>query len=115
MTNALGEDVPNNVVDDMDVDRIEALPPTTFRRNVDLEIVNADKEGYLKSYIILPPLVYGLAKTRFVDAGIQHSHSFLVPTMINIALARGEVGIYGPGKNVWDHVYLYEREYLFPH
>jgi hypothetical protein len=35
----------NTVYSDNNVDQIEALPPTAFHRNVDLEIVNADKEG----------------------------------------------------------------------
>ena len=97
----------------MNSDRIEALPPTALHRNVDLEIVNADKEGYVKSYIIVAPQVYGLAKTRFVDAGIQHSQSFIIPNLIKLALARGEVGIFGAGKNVWDNVHVNERKYFF--
>ena len=36
----------DTVYNDNNVEQIEALPPTAPHRNVDLEIINADKEGW---------------------------------------------------------------------
>ncbi|KAJ6631943.1 hypothetical protein B0H10DRAFT_2314 [Mycena sp. CBHHK59/15] len=53
--------------DDSNADQIESLAPTQPHRDVDLEIINADKEGYIKSYIILFRSVYGPADGKFID------------------------------------------------
>jgi len=94
----------------MNADQIETLSPTAPHRPVDLAIVNADKEGYVKTYIVIPPTIYGLAKTRFVDAGIQNPHSMQLPSLIEAALDRGQAGMIGEGKNVWSSVEVHERE-----
>jgi len=113
MVDSRGNSDEGEVYDDMNADQIETLSPTAPHRHVDLEIVKADKEGYVKTYIVLPPVIYGLAKTRFVDAGIQNPRSIMIPTLIKLALARGEAGMIGDGKNVWDNVEIHERMCLF--
>jgi hypothetical protein len=37
----------DTIYSDADPDQIESLPPTQLHRNVDLEVVNADKQGIL--------------------------------------------------------------------
>jgi len=113
MVDSRGNSDEGEVYDDMNADQIETLSPTAPHRHVDLEIVKADKEGYVKTYIVLPPVIYGLAKTRFVDAGIQNPRSIMIPTLIKLALARGEAGMIGHGKNVWDNVEIHERMCFF--
>jgi len=95
----------------MNPNQINALSPTAPHRPVDLEVVNAGKEGYVKTYIVIPPTIYGLAKTRFVEAGIQNAHSVQIPSLIEAALLRGEAGMVGAGKNVWSNVEVHDREY----
>ncbi|KAJ7119847.1 hypothetical protein C8R44DRAFT_853853 [Mycena epipterygia] len=76
--NARGMFVGETIYDDTDADQIESLSPAQPHRNVDLEIINADKDGtvpilaspierwfefligYIKSYIILLPTVPSL-------------------------------------------------------
>jgi len=99
-----GKEVPVDVWDDMDVERFETISPTVPHRPVDLEILNADKEGYLKSYLLIIPVVCGEPKSRFVDAGIQHSRCTIVVLLGKPALERGEAGVIGEGKNVWSIV-----------
>jgi len=99
----------------MNADQIEALSPNAPHRPVDLEIVTAGKEGYVKTYIVIPPNIYGLANTRFVKAGIQNAHSMGIPSLIKAALARGQSGMIGEGKNVWSNVEVHDREYYFAH
>jgi len=106
-----GKEVPVDVWDDMDVDRFEAISPTALHRPFDLEILNADKEGYVKSYLLVIPVVYGEPKSRFVDAGIQHSRCAMIILLGKPALDRGEPGVVGEGKNVWSIVDVNDCEY----
>lgn len=39
---------------DLDVDKLNALPEDVMHRNVDILLLEANKAGYLKSYIIVP-------------------------------------------------------------
>lgn len=61
-------------------------------------------EGYIKSYIILPSTIYGIASNILVERGIQNPHSIQVPTLIRAALDRGQAGTVGAGKNLWPDV-----------
>ncbi|KAI0938010.1 hypothetical protein AcV7_003323 [Taiwanofungus camphoratus] len=38
------------IYSDMDIAQIESLPPTAVHRNVDLAIVEADQQGYVRTY-----------------------------------------------------------------
>jgi hypothetical protein len=66
--------------------------------------------GYIKSYIVLPSTIYGLATGKLVDMGVQNRHSVQIPFLINASLARGQAGIVGEGKNVWPNVNIDESE-----
>ncbi|KAF8199609.1 hypothetical protein BJ912DRAFT_1139672 [Pholiota molesta] len=101
---ARGEYSTNVIYDDANPDQIESLADTQLHRNVDLPIVNADREGYLKSYIILPSTIYGIAKGVLVEKGIQNPHSIQVPALITASLDRGRGGMVGAGKNLWPDV-----------
>jgi nucleoside-diphosphate-sugar epimerase len=94
----------DTIYDDSDADQIETLLPSQIHRNVDLVNVNADKEGYVKSYIILPSTIYGIATGRLVDKGIQNPHSIQIPLLIKASIDRGRAGMVGLGKNLWPNV-----------
>ncbi|KAL1940288.1 hypothetical protein VTO73DRAFT_9240 [Trametes versicolor] len=87
-------------------EEIESLPDTTFHRNVDLPIVNADKEGWLLGYIVLPSTIYGLASGQLVDAGVMNRRSAQIPLLIKLAIARGQGGMVGQGKSIWNSVHI---------
>ncbi|KAJ7222841.1 NAD(P)-binding protein [Mycena haematopus] len=101
------------VYDDSDVDQIESLAPTQLHRDVDLAIIAADAEGYVKSYIILPSTIYGIAANRLVDLGIQNPHSRQIPKLIEAALDRAQAGMVGEGKNLWPNVEIHELSELY--
>ncbi|KAJ7485954.1 NAD-binding protein [Mycena latifolia] len=101
------------IYDDANADQIETLAPTAMHRNVDLAITQADAEGYVKSYIILPSTIYGLATGRLVDMGIQNPHSQQIPALISAALDRGQAGMVGEGKNLWPNVEIHELADLY--
>ncbi|KAJ7064773.1 NAD(P)-binding protein [Mycena amicta] len=101
------------VYDDSDAAQIASLPETQIHRNVDLAITDADAQGYIKSYIILPSTIYGLATGRLVDVGVQNPHSIQIPALISAALDRGRAGMVGEGKNLWPNVEIHELADLY--
>ncbi|KAK7044380.1 hypothetical protein R3P38DRAFT_3388776 [Favolaschia claudopus] len=101
------------IYDDSDVNQIQSIAPTQMHREVDLEIVAADSEGYVKTYIVLPSTIYGLATGPLVDLGIQNPHSQQIPLLISAALDRGRAGMVGEGKNLWPNVEIHELADLY--
>ncbi|KAI0091093.1 NAD-P-binding protein [Irpex rosettiformis] len=111
-TKGLG--ISDRIWNDDDPDDIEKnIPPTAFHRNVDLPIVEADKQGYLKSYIILPSTIWGIAKNPLVDAGISNPYSKQLPALIQAALARGQAGVVGKGQALWPSINIEEQTDFF--
>ncbi|KAG6822868.1 hypothetical protein H0H92_012233, partial [Tricholoma furcatifolium] len=94
------------IYDDKDATAIEALPATQPHRIVDLAVIDADKEGFVKTYIVCPSLIYGMATGKLVDLGLQNKYSIQVPYLISIALERGQGGMVGQGKNIWPNVHI---------
>lgn len=110
---AAGLTATDIVYDDLNPDQIETLAPTQPHRPVDLEIVQADKEGYVKTYIILPSTIYGIAKGKLIDAGLTNPHSQQIPSLIKVSLARGQGGMVGTGQNLWPNVEIHEVADLY--
>ncbi|KAG6820957.1 hypothetical protein H0H93_009193 [Arthromyces matolae] len=94
------------IYNDDDPVQIETLPPTQYHRPMDLAIIDADKQGFVKTYIVLPSLIYGLATSKLVDLGLQNQHSMQVPYLISVSLDRHQVGMVGQGKNLWPNVHI---------
>ncbi|KAH7927395.1 NAD(P)-binding protein [Leucogyrophana mollusca] len=111
--NAAGKHGTDVVYSDTNVEQIESLSPTQIHRNVDLEIVEADKLGYVKTYIIIPSVVYGVASSPLIDLGLQNPHSILVPVLFKASLDRGQGGTVGEGKNIWQNVHVDDLAALF--
>jgi len=102
--NAKGMYTYDTIYNDNNVEQIESLAPMQPHRNVDLEIVKADGDGYVKTYIILPSTIYGIAKGKLVDIGVQHRYSVQLPLSIKESLLREQAGVVGEGKNIWPNV-----------
>jgi hypothetical protein len=83
-----------------------AINPKALHREVDIEVVKGDTEGYVKTYIVLPSTIYGIASGPLVDAGFANPHSVQIPGQIKLGLVRGQAGVTGEGKNVWPHVHI---------
>ncbi|KAF8961483.1 hypothetical protein BDZ97DRAFT_1759854 [Flammula alnicola] len=87
-------------ISDLDVDKLNAIPVEVIPRNVDIAIIEADKAGYVKAYIIAPGAVFGLPSGPLVDLGIQKTSSALA-IFIKPALVRRQGGYIGKGLNKW--------------
>ncbi|CAL1702836.1 unnamed protein product [Somion occarium] len=103
---ARGAYASETIYDDMKPEQIEALPATQLHHNLDLAIEEADKAGYLRSYIVFPGTIYGVASGPFVEAGIQHPFSVQIPGLTLAALDRGQPGMVGKGLAIWPHISL---------
>ncbi|KAJ7589792.1 hypothetical protein C8J56DRAFT_888018 [Mycena floridula] len=88
------------VYNDMDIAQIESLKPTQSHRDVDLAIVEADTQGYVNTYIILPGAVYGTPGGVLARAGIQNATNLVFTTMLKQSILRGGAIILGEGKNI---------------
>jgi len=112
-TGVLVEDTKGNsksekVYDDTKVEDIESLADEQPHRVVDLEIVAADKEGYVKSYIVLPSTIWGIASNILTEKGLQNPRSQQVPLLVSTSVQRGVAALIGQGLNVWPHIYYDE-------
>jgi hypothetical protein len=122
------------IYSDANVEEIESLPPLQPHRPVDLLVVAADQEGefermklpsalmelqlaghigYVRTYIIFPSAIYGLASNPLVEAGIQNPYSQLVHHLVRASIDRGQGGVIGLGKNIWPNVENGEQADLF--
>ncbi|KIJ63834.1 hypothetical protein HYDPIDRAFT_40854 [Hydnomerulius pinastri MD-312] len=104
--NAGGNYAYDTVYDDLNLDQLETLPDTQLHRNVDLRVIAADKEGYARTYIVLPSTIYGFATGKLVDLGIQNPRSILIPVLVQVSLSRGRGGMVGKGANRWPNVHI---------
>lgn len=111
--NASGLHDSSTVYSDASVEQIESLAPSQPHREVDLAVVGADQQGYLRSYIVLPALIWGLATGPLVDIGVQNPHSQQIPLTIRSGLKRGKAVIVGEGKNFWPNVNIEELGDLY--
>ncbi|KAJ7282434.1 hypothetical protein C8J57DRAFT_1499430 [Mycena rebaudengoi] len=70
------------VYDDANAEQLDTFDHKQPHRNGNLEILEADEEGYIKSYIVAPDTIFGIATGKFVQMGLQNSHSMALPFMI---------------------------------
>ncbi|KAJ7598699.1 hypothetical protein C8J56DRAFT_1039585 [Mycena floridula] len=97
---------PSNLIDDTDTAKIEAIPLTALHRNVDVELIQADQQGYVKTHIVVPGLLYGIASGKVADSGAQQTTNRLGWVLFSFVIERGEAGMLGEGMNEWSYVEL---------
>ncbi|EPS98845.1 NAD-binding protein [Fomitopsis schrenkii] len=102
---AEGKYATETVYSDLDVEKLKAIPDNAYHRSIDLAVISADEEGYARTYIIIPSLIYGLGSGTLFDAGIARRISIQIPTIIKASIDRKRSGLIGPGKAVWPHVH----------
>ncbi|KAJ7158829.1 hypothetical protein C8R46DRAFT_1110467 [Mycena filopes] len=103
------------VYSDLNIAQLETLSPDQPHRNVDLALVEADSQGYVKTYIILPSTIYGFASGPLVEAGLQNPRSQQIPTLVDVSLQRKQGGTVGKGKNWWGNVHIDDVADLYLH
>ncbi|PBK84773.1 NAD(P)-binding protein [Armillaria gallica] len=111
--NARGLHSTDVVYSDLDIPLFETLPPSQPHRNVDLAVIAADNEGYVKTYIILPPTIYGVPTGILHKHGLQRSLVSQVRVLVEVSIARKQGGVVGEGKNHWPNVDVNEMVDLY--
>ena len=81
------------VYSDLDADEINRLPDTAVHRNVDLMVLSASPK--VKTHIILPPTVYGIADHALAQKGISNPFPGHIPLFIRYSIDRGQAGMVG--------------------
>ncbi|VDC00633.1 unnamed protein product [Peniophora sp. CBMAI 1063] len=66
----------------------------------DVEIVKADQEGYIRSYIVLPSTSCGILTGPVADANIEHIHSRQIPEAIVIGMKHSRTRL---AAAIWSH------------
>ncbi|KAF7349072.1 NmrA domain-containing protein [Mycena venus] len=89
----------STIYKDTDIAQIEALPATQLHRNVDLAIVDADMQGYINSYIVLPGIVFGTPRGILAEARVQNTTNLGFTSILSASFARRAAGFVGEGKN----------------
>ncbi|KAL7904488.1 NAD dependent epimerase/dehydratase family protein [Trichoderma velutinum] len=77
------------------------------QRTSDITVVETGLEVGVKTYIIMPPLIYGQGSGLFNTLSIQ------IPLLIRQAIKSGRAEIIGPGDQVWDHVHISDLTELY--
>ncbi|KAG2158554.1 uncharacterized protein EDB93DRAFT_1245782 [Suillus bovinus] len=111
--NAAGDYATDTVYSDLDIPLIETLPKTQPHREVDIEVVAADEKGYVRTYIVLPSMIYGIANTPLVKLGIQNPYSIQIPKLIKAGIDRKQGGVVGKGLNLWPNVHINDIATLY--
>ena len=54
MDNTLGMHGEHTTYSDLDIEKLNPIPETVLHRNVDIPIIEPDKAGFVKTYLIVP-------------------------------------------------------------
>lgn len=86
--------------DDLDEDRIKAIPSDAIHRPVDEMVFEADSEGYVDGWIICPPLIYGPCSGPITRESTQ------VPYLVQAFVKMGMAFYFGEGTSVWSNIHI---------
>ncbi|VDC02361.1 unnamed protein product [Peniophora sp. CBMAI 1063] len=102
---AMGSPASGPALSDMDpnlYDHKNALPYTAIND----ALIAADAEGFVRTYIVFPSVVYGTLKGLLVDAGIAHAYSLAIAVAVKLSIQRGQGAMVGPGLNRWSGAHV---------
>ncbi|KAL0568650.1 hypothetical protein V5O48_013335 [Marasmius crinis-equi] len=105
---AAGDYASDMIWDDENVSQLDSIAPDAFHRPAELKVLSADEEGYAKTYIVCPTLIYNAARNPLVDVGISNSRTSLFKMLILMAVKRDFGVTIGKGENLWANVHIGE-------
>ncbi|VDC02900.1 unnamed protein product [Peniophora sp. CBMAI 1063] len=111
---AHGEDIPGKTYVDTDVATMTNLSSEHIHNIADTMVRRADVEGgYVRSYILYPPMVWGEQRGILAEAGLANVRPPAMSLPIKFSIARGQGGVIGKGLNKWSHVEVHEQADLY--
>ncbi|KAJ7138927.1 hypothetical protein C8R46DRAFT_921747, partial [Mycena filopes] len=105
--NAQGRFASEKIYEDIDCADIRAIPTTYVHRESDELISEASVEGYVRGYVVMPPLIYGRGTGPFSRSSVQ------IPALIRAALKLGQSIHVGPGRSMWNGVHVQDLVDLY--
>ncbi|KAJ6476688.1 hypothetical protein C8R47DRAFT_1178836 [Mycena vitilis] len=104
---ARGEFASDKIYGDIDCADIRAIPRNYVHREADCMISEASVEGYIRGYVVMPPLIYGRGTGPFSRTSVQ------IPALIRAALKLGQAVHVGPGLSLWNGVHVQDLVELY--
>ncbi|KAJ6458585.1 hypothetical protein C8R47DRAFT_1245170 [Mycena vitilis] len=99
-TGILADDAKGTLSEKIYIDtEVDALPATQPHRNVDLAIVNADTQGYIYSYIVIPGIPFGPPSGVLAKERVQNPKNLIFTFILSASFARRSAGYVGAGTN----------------
>jgi len=105
---ARGEYATNVIYSDVNPAQINSVPDNAFHRDIELLVLNASTSGKIRTHIVSPSTIYGIADNILVQKGIANSISLQLPAVIRAGIGRGQGGILGKGENLWPFIHISE-------
>ncbi|EJF64808.1 NAD(P)-binding protein [Dichomitus squalens LYAD-421 SS1] len=103
---ARGEYATDTIHSDINIEQLKSISPTSFHRDVDLAVVDADEKGFARTHIVLPSTIYGIAAHPLAKAGVSNPHSLQIPAITRASLDRKRAGVVGKGLAWWPNVHI---------
>ncbi|KAI0701878.1 NAD-P-binding protein [Cerioporus squamosus] len=94
------------ITSDLDIDALDAIPSTAVHHAVDLLAIAADTEGYARTYIVAPGIIYGFPSGPLFEAGVAKRNMDQVSWYAKAFLARRRAGVVGKGACIWADVHI---------
>ncbi|KAJ6452776.1 hypothetical protein C8R45DRAFT_882741 [Mycena sanguinolenta] len=104
---AQGKFASKKIYEDLDCREIRAIPKNYVHRESDSMISEASVEGYIRGYVVMPPLIYGRGTGPFSRTSVQ------IPALIRAALKLGQAIHVGPGRSMWNGVHVQDLVDLY--
>lgn len=95
--------------DDADAAAHAAIPPYAPHRFVDLEVFAAARSGLVKTYLVVPPTVFGRGLGPFAEKRM----SIQLPRLVYHSLVNRRAHYVGPGEAQWTNVHVADLAELY--
>ncbi|KAF7303425.1 hypothetical protein MIND_00571100 [Mycena indigotica] len=105
--NAKGQFASEKIYQDEDCTDIRAIPTSYVHRETDNMIMQASIDGYVRGYVVMPPLIYGRGTGLFSRTSVQ------IPALIRAALKLRQSIHVGPGLPLWNGVHVQDLVRLY--
>lgn len=95
--------------DEQDVEKHQKIGYSAPHRFVDVEVFKAAKQGFVKTYLVVPPTVFGVGLGPFA----ANRMSIQIPRLVYHSLIRRQVMTVGRGDNIWPNVHVADLAELY--
>jgi nucleoside-diphosphate-sugar epimerase len=95
--------------DETDAEKHRDIPDSAPHRFVDIEVFGAAEQGFINTYLVVPPTVFGVGLGPFAS----HRMSIQIPRLVYHSLIRRQVMTVGAGENIWPNVHVADLAELY--